>query len=128
MSDPTPLTIDLVKFILGIVTAVVTVCAFIFDQFRRTREKAAKELSEFKRVIFRVVSRHNKEDDENFGAINDNLHSHAQLMARHLGLETPQFKTLRKRRYLVDDGGSIQDAGLNEGIAAGDYGNEFDDD
>ena len=108
-ADPsTPLTIGLIEFIVGIVTGAVAICAFVFDQFRRTREKAQSELSQFKRVVFRMVSKHNKEDDENFGAINDNIHDIANRIASHFGQAPPAFRTLRKRRYLIDDGGPIK--------------------
>lgn len=119
-ADAVPVTVDIVKFAIGIVGATATICAFVFDQRRRS----SNELSEFKRIVFRVVSRHNKEDDENFGAINDNIHDIGMGMAQHFNRAAPKFRSIRKRRYLMDDGGNIPDSGLDVGLAAG----HFDDD
>lgn len=106
--DHTPVTIGLVEFIAGLMAAVIAICVFLFDQFRRAKEGAARELKQFKAEMYRVVSRHKKEDDENFGKINDNIHEIHIRNARIDRTDAPPFKTLHRRRYLVDDGGDLK--------------------
>lgn len=103
--DPTPITIGMAEFIGGILAGVFSLIVFVYDQFRRTRRAASKDLKDFKMWVYRVISRHNREDDENFGAINDNLH---ELMMQNVtkngqsGIQN--FHSVRRRRYLVNDG------------------------
>lgn len=103
--DPTPITIGMAEFIGGILAGAFSLGVFVYDQFRRTRRSASKDLKDFKLWVYRVISRHNREDDENFGALNDNIH---QIMMRNAAKDgqsgLQNFRSVRRRRYLVNDG------------------------
>lgn len=103
--DPTPITIGMAEFIGGILAGAFSLGVFVYDQFRRTRRSASKDLKDFKLWVYRVISRHNREDDENFGALNDNIH---QIMMRNAAKDgqsgVRNFQSVRRRRYLVNDG------------------------
>lgn len=65
---------------------------FIFDQFRRLRS-----------LIYRIISAHNREDDDRFESLStDNWNLRLEL-ARRLGGKIPERKTFPRRRYLQED-------------------------
>jgi hypothetical protein len=55
-------------------------------------------------MFYRIVSKHNKEDDDAFEAIRNDIRLIHLRNARVDGDRPPEMKPLPRRRYLVDDG------------------------
>jgi hypothetical protein len=67
------------------------------------------QLSAQRATFFRIVSKHNKEDDDAFETIRNDIRQIHLRNARVDGDHPPEMKPLPRRRYLVDDGGDEND-------------------
>ncbi len=92
-TDTTPITIGLAAFIGGIGVAVATGILWFKN-----------EMSKLRNEFFRIVSRHNREDDENFGVLEDGIWNVIARNSQKDSTPTPPRQSLRRRRYLMDDG------------------------
>jgi hypothetical protein len=63
----------------------------------------AAQLSNNRRVFYRTISKHNREDDDRFAALQDNQYELREYLAQRDGTAMPQRKTFPRRRYLIDD-------------------------
>ena len=81
----------------SIVTATAMLTWFMFKQFSDTR-----------RELYRVISQHNREDDDNFAMIDDAIWNIHLRNARIDGDTPPARKKIPRRRYLVADGGDLR--------------------
>ena len=95
---PDPVVTQSMLYVIGAVAAFVaastaTVTLFIVNGNARTRL-----------LLYRVISRHNKEDDDRFEQL------HTEIWRLHVrnagkdGTRAPHFKPLPRRRYLIEDG------------------------
>lgn len=91
MASDIPITENVVYIVVSAVGATAWLTWFIRDQFSKNR-----------RDFYRVMSRHNKEDDDRFAALQDNQYELREYIARRDGTELPQRKTFPRRRYLIE--------------------------
>lgn len=76
----------------SIAVATASLTWFMFQQFSNTR-----------REFYRVISRHNREDDENFASLEEAISYINIRNARIDNTEPPARKKIPRRRYLIDD-------------------------
>jgi hypothetical protein len=62
-------------------------------------------------MFYRVVSKHNREDDDFFEAVRGDIRELHLRNARVDGVHPAEMKPLPRRRYLIDDGGALDDEG-----------------
>ena len=86
-----PITENVVYIVSSAVAATAWLTWFIRDQF-----------SKYRRDFYRVMSRHNREDDDRFAAVQDNQYELREYIARRDGTELPQRRTFPRRRYLIE--------------------------
>lgn len=70
-----------------------------------------REFSKTRNLFYRVISRHNREDDERFSHLDDQQWSIIVRNAIKDGERVPERRTMRRRRYLVDDSGDEEGGG-----------------
>ena len=80
----------------AIVGCAVTSTAFILRQFY-------KQGSDTRRLIFRIMSRHNREDDDYFALLAGMIQDMRVRNALRDGTQPPPMPIIRRRRYLVAD-------------------------
>ena len=90
--DSLPLTWGLVTIICAAIGSTAFLTWFVRDQFSKQRGS-----------FFRIISRHNREDDDRFAALSDEIWNLREQVAHASGERPPPRKTLPRRRYLVDD-------------------------
>ena len=84
---------DAMLSIIGAVAASSAGLAwFISEQFRRNRQ-----------TFYKVMSVHNKEDDDRFESINNQIWQLRLRNARKDGEEPPEYNSFPRRRYLIDE-------------------------
>lgn len=99
VSEDLPITWELITVLVSVIATTMFLTWFVRNQF------AAQT-----RLFFRIISRHNREDDDRFQLLSDdiwNIHLH---LAQQDGGEMPKRKSLPRRRYLVEDVGGDDDA------------------
>lgn len=85
-------TIQLVSIVVSAVAITAWLTWFLRDQFSKTH-----------RLFYRVISLHNREDDDRFAALSDEVWKIHLRNARRDGDDPPDRKTMPRRRYLADD-------------------------
>ena len=81
---------------LALTTAYLT--WFISDQFSKNR-----------RLFYRVISRHNREDDDRFEVLNDSIWKIHLRNAERDGDKPPHRHPIVRRRYLLETGDETSD-------------------
>jgi hypothetical protein len=89
-----PLTWSLLGVMGSVAAGTAILIWFVRDQFSKQQ-----------RMFFRIISRHNREDDDRFDGISNELWNIRLTMARNHGEPLPPRETFPRRRYLVDDAG-----------------------
>src|SRR5579863_1975200 len=85
--------------IIGSIAAATAILTwFMSEQFRKNRA-----------TFYRVISLHNREDDANFALLEEQIWNIHLRNARRDGDDPPIRHKLPRRRYLMDDGGELQD-------------------
>jgi len=82
--------------LFSVICAASWLTWFIGNQFSGNR-----------RVFYRVISQHNREDDDRFAALDDAIWGIHIRNARRDGDGAPLRKSMARRRYLVEDGGDM---------------------
>jgi hypothetical protein len=90
--DSLPLTWGLVGIIGGVAGSTAFLTWFVRDQFSRQTHQ-----------FYRIISKHNKEDDDRFEAISTDLWNIRVHLAQSNGRTMPERKTFPRRGYLVSD-------------------------
>ena len=107
MTNPDPSTplfsTESLTMIGGLIAASAYLTWFIADQFGRNR-----------RLFYRIISRHNKEDDDRFEILDNSIWEIHVRNAMRDGDHPPKRQTIPRRRYLVEDAGEVDEM-LNEG-------------
>jgi hypothetical protein len=99
-----PLTWGLLGMMGTVAVGTAYLTWFVRDQFTKQT-----------RLIYRIISKHNREDDDRFEAISTDMWNIREHLARQNGQEIPPRKTFPRRRYLMDDQGN----GVEEAEATG---------
>lgn len=102
--DSLPLTWGLVTILCAAVGSTAFLTWFVRDQFSKQRGG-----------FFKIISRHNREDDDRFVNLSDELWNLRAQVARLSGDIPPSRKTLPRRRYLVDDTNEEKDSDQDDG-------------
>lgn len=84
------------------IAAVAVGTASIMAYLQRLQSTNKKLVYETRRLIYRIISLHNKEDDERFAELNDGLWKLRVRNAMKDGEEFPEPKTFTRRRYLAE--------------------------
>jgi hypothetical protein len=100
MPEAAPITFQIVTAVSSGVAVSVVVVLWIMREFSKTRA-----------LFFRVISRHNREDDDNFARLEAELWRLHARNARRDGTEIPKRTSIPRRRYLVDDTGDEEGGG-----------------
>lgn len=113
MSDPVVTQgllyiIGAVAAFVGVSTATITV--FILNGNSKTRGVFYKELKSIRGYFNKVISLHNKEDDDRFETLNTEIWRLHLRNAKKDGTATPKFSPLPRRRYIDQQDGEIDDA------------------
>jgi hypothetical protein len=82
--------------LFSVICAASWLTWFISNQFAGNR-----------RVFYRIISQHNREDDDRFAELSDAIWGIHLRNARRDGDSAPQRKSITRRRYLVQDGGDM---------------------
>ena len=98
-TDNIPVTLGLVSFVGGIVTASVLTLLWFTNELRKNRA-----------LFFKIISKHNREDDANFQQLSDAVWTVIARNAHKDGDVLPPRRSPVKRRYLIDDD-SDEDSG-----------------
>jgi hypothetical protein len=95
IADPNdlPVTWGLIGVVGSVASGTAFLAWFFSDQLRKNRG-----------LFYRVVSRHNREDDDRFAALQSDLFNIRLRNARVDREEAPEFKPFTRRTYLIDDG------------------------
>lgn len=93
------MTTELVAIVLSAVFSTAGITAW-GTWFFRNQFSAARQM------FFRVMSRHNREDDDRFQALSDDIQRIHLRNAQRDGDVPPPRRTFQRRRYLSDDAGS----------------------
>lgn len=99
-TEAIPVTTDMLYLIGTVAAGTATVVIFMMRGF-----------SENRRLFYRIISLHNKEDDDRFQALSDDIWDIRLRNAAKDGEAPPPRKTMPRRRYLaeaVDDGAGMQ--------------------
>lgn len=105
LDQSTELSLNVVYMIGAVASGTAFLTWFISDQFRRSRS-----------LIYRLISKHNREDDDRFQALSDDIWTIRLRNASRDGEMPPPRRTLPRRRYLVEEENGSSD--LDGGDAA----------
>ena len=83
--------------LVSIISATVFLTWFIASQFSGNR-----------RAFYRIISRHNREDDDRFAMLDNAIWKIHLRNARRDGDMPPQRNPMARRRYMIEDGGDMQ--------------------
>jgi len=78
----------------AVISSTAFLTWFISDQLARNR-----------RLFYRVISRHNREDDDRFALMQESLYQIHLRNAMRDGDEPPRRKEIPRRRYLINEAG-----------------------
>jgi hypothetical protein len=92
--EAAPITFQIVTAVSSGVAVAVIVVLWITREFSKTRA-----------LFFRVISRHNREDDDRFAHLDTEVWKLHLRNARKDGTSPPERTAMRRRRYLMDDTG-----------------------
>lgn len=98
-ADGVVVTENMLYVIASVAISTATVTGFIYNGFSKTRNL----ISESQKNFYRVISRHNREDDERFAALSDDIWNLRVRAANRDGTSPPPRRTFPQRRYLIDD-------------------------
>jgi len=95
LSDPNdlPLTWGLIAVMASVATGTAFLTWFVSKQFSSARH-----------LVYRIVSKHNREDDDRFAAIQNDIFRILLRNARKDGDQPPEFTPFPRRAYLISDG------------------------
>lgn len=101
--DP-PVTNSTLYIIAAVMTGTALTVLFLTNEFKKNRQ-----------LFYRIISLHNKEDDDRFQALSDDIWKIHLRNAMRDGDAPPDRKTLPRRHYLAetiegDDGGAGKSA------------------
>lgn len=85
-------TVQLVGYVASAVGVTAWLTWFISEQFRKNRH-----------LFFRVISLHNREDDDRFEALSNDIWQIHLRNAQRDGNGLPERKTFPRRRYLQEE-------------------------
>lgn len=107
MSAPDPVVTQGLLYIIGAVAvfvggSTITVTSFILNGFTKTRNTLFAETGKLRTYFERVISTHNKEDDDRFEKLNTEVWRLHLRNARKDGTTSPDFEPLPRRRYVHD--------------------------
>lgn len=71
----------------------------------------AGQFAKIRHLIYRIISQHNREDDDRFALLDDSIWKIHVRNALKDGVTPPVRVHMQRRRYLTEDGGDI---GLTE--------------
>lgn len=91
--DDLPITWGLVGVVCSVAAGTAVLTRHLSNQFSKQT-----------RLFFRVISRHNREDDDRFQALSDEMWGVRELISNISGRPLPARRSFPRRRYLVDDG------------------------
>lgn len=83
---------SILEIVAGVAGTTASVTWFVSRQF-----------AEVRKMFYRVISLHNREDDDRFEAIRDDIHQIHIRNAVKDGEVPPSKKSFPRRRYLVED-------------------------
>lgn len=63
----------------------------------------SKQFSDNRRIFYKVMSQHNKEDDDRFEMLKDDIWAIRIRNAQIDGTVPPEYNSFPRRRYLVED-------------------------
>ncbi len=99
-----PITDSTLYIIAAVMTGTAMTVLFLMNEFKKNR-----------RLFYRIISLHNKEDDDRFQALSDEIWAIHLRNARRDGDEPPERRTFPRRRYLAEsiseDGDDLQQNG-----------------
>src|SRR5580700_9530290 len=105
---PTMVTQDTLYMIAAVAVGTASIMAYL----QRLQSSNKKLIYETRRIIYRIISLHNKEDDERFAELNDGLWKLRVRNAMKDGELFPEPTPFTRRRYLAEtlteDGDEIQ--------------------
>lgn len=104
--DP-PVTNSTLYIIAAVMTGTALTVLFLTNEFKKNR-----------RLFYRIISLHNKEDDDRFQALSDEIWAIHLRNARRDGDEPPPRKTFPRRRYLAESISEDGDELSSEGRSA----------
>jgi hypothetical protein len=90
LADP-PITESTFYIVGAVMTG--TACTVLF---------LMREFSQNRKLFYRIISLHNKEDDDRFQALSDDIWKIHLRNARRDGDHPPQRKTFPRRRYIAE--------------------------
>jgi hypothetical protein len=85
-------TIQLVSIVASVAVATAWLTWFLREQFSQTH-----------RMFYRVLSLHNREDDDRFAELDTAIWKIHVRNARRDGDEPPERRPIPRRRYLAED-------------------------
>lgn len=86
-------TFQLVAIVMSVASGTAWLTWFLREQFSKTH-----------RMFYRVLSLHNREDDDRFEALSADIWRIHVRDARRDGSDPPDRKTFPRRRYLSEEG------------------------
>lgn len=98
MTIDAPAVQSTVTMVMGLASTVAFLTWFIAGQFSKSR-----------RDFYRIMSLHNREDDDRFLAIQEAQRELREYVARRDGTKIPHPKSFPRRRYF--DGGTNSETG-----------------
>lgn len=107
IAGPTVPLQDTLYMIGAVVSGTAVTVVFVMREFSRNRGLLYDTQSKIQKLFFKIISQHNKEDDERFDAINRELHRLHIRNAKKDGAPMPEFRSMPQRRYLTEHGGDI---------------------
>lgn len=101
-----PLTLETLGIMGSVMVGTAVTVLFLMNEFRKNRT-----------LFYRIISLHNKEDDDRFQALSDEIWEIHLRNARKDGDKEPKRKTFPRRRYLAETLSEDEQAqfGMSEG-------------
>ena len=96
-------TLQMLAIVVG---ATVTIMLYLEKKFGEHR----KLVYQLERNFYRVMSQHNREDDDRLLALQEAQWELREYVARRDGTKMPHRKPFPRRRYVQDDGEAEQPA------------------
>jgi hypothetical protein len=95
LADPNdlPLTWSLVAVVASVASSTAFLTWFVLNQFSKSRH-----------LVYSIVSRHNREDDDRFAAIQGDIFKILLRNARIDREPIPECQPFPRRTYLISDG------------------------
>lgn len=100
-----PITWQLVGVVCSVALGTTIIVSYLNNQFKGV----GRMIEGIKLIVYRLISKHNREDDERFEALNQNIFDIHLHLAQRDGTEMPRMRTFPRRRYMVESVESDQD-------------------